>query len=136
MPKWAKFIIAILLLPVCFGAIRTLWLVFRSAGGADQTWVPLLAGFACWICIFVLLPKPMWIYVFGHEFTHVLWTWLFGGRVKRFRATARGGHVIVTKTNFLIALAAERSEAAVRRRELSIRRHRDVQKNKRTLRAN
>jgi hypothetical protein len=105
MPKWAKFIIAILLLPICFGAIRTLWSVFNATGGADQTWVPLLAGFACWICIFVLLPKPMWIYVFGHEFTHALWTWLFGGKVKRFKATSKGGHVIVTKTNFLIALA-------------------------------
>jgi hypothetical protein len=41
----------------------------------------------------------------GHEVTHVLWTWLFGGRVKRFRATPRGGHVIVTRANFLIILA-------------------------------
>lgn len=105
MPKWAKFIIAIFLLPICFGALRTLWLVFRATGSADQTWVPMLAGAACWICVFVLLPKPMWIYVFGHEFTHALWTWLFGGKVKRFKATSKGGHVVVTKNNFLIALA-------------------------------
>jgi peptidase M50B-like protein len=47
----------------------------------------------------------MWVYVFGHELTHVLWTWLFGGRVKKFRASAKGGHVVVTKNNFIIALA-------------------------------
>jgi hypothetical protein len=105
MPKWAKFIFAFLLLPVCIGAVRTLWLVFRGAGAADQTWVPLLAGAACWTSIFLLLPKPMWIYVFGHEFTHAIWAWLFGGKVKKFKATSRGGHVVVTKTNFLIALA-------------------------------
>jgi len=105
MPKWAKFIIAIVLLPVCFGAIQTLWLVFGGLGGADRTLVPMLAGAACWICIFVLLPKPMLIYVFGHELTHALWTWLFGGKVKKFKATSKGGHVVVTKTNFLIALA-------------------------------
>ncbi|MEO7297268.1 MAG: hypothetical protein ABI042_01680 [Verrucomicrobiota bacterium] len=105
MPKWAKLIIAIVLLPICLGSFRTLWLVFHGAGSADQTWVPLLAGAACWICIFVLLPKPMLIYVFGHEFTHVLWTWLVGGKVKKFKATSKGGHVVVTKTNFLIALA-------------------------------
>ncbi len=105
MPKWAKLIIAILLLPVCIGASHALWLVLRATGNADQTWVPMLAGAACWVCIFVLLPKPMWIYVFGHEFTHALWTWAFGGKVKKFKATSRGGHVVVTKTNFLIGLA-------------------------------
>jgi hypothetical protein len=47
----------------------------------------------------------MWLYVVGHELTHVLWVWLFGGTVKKLKATSRGGHVIVSKTNFLIALA-------------------------------
>lgn len=47
----------------------------------------------------------MWVYVFGHELTHVLWTWLLGGRVKKFRASSKGGHVVVTKNNFVIALA-------------------------------
>jgi hypothetical protein len=47
----------------------------------------------------------MWIYVVGHEFTHALWTWAMGGRVKRFKATSKGGHVVVTKHNFVIALA-------------------------------
>lgn len=47
----------------------------------------------------------MWIYVLGHELTHVVWTWFFGGRVKKFKAASSGGHVIITKTNFLIALA-------------------------------
>jgi hypothetical protein len=28
-----------------------------------------------------------------------------GGRVKRFNASSKGGHVVVTKSNFLIALA-------------------------------
>lgn len=47
----------------------------------------------------------MWLYVFGHELTHALWVWMFGGRVRKFKATANGGHVIVNKTNFMIALA-------------------------------
>jgi hypothetical protein len=47
----------------------------------------------------------MWVYVVGHELTHVVWSWLFGGKVKKFRASASGGEVIVTKSNFLVALA-------------------------------
>ena len=47
----------------------------------------------------------MWLYVVGHELTHAVWTWMFGGRVKRFKAGSKGGHVVVTRTNFLISLA-------------------------------
>jgi len=98
-------IVAILLLPVCIGAGQTLWRVMRASGGADITLVPIVAGAACWVAIYLLLPKPMWIYVFGHELTHALWVWLFGGSVKKFKAASDGGHVVVSKTNFLIALA-------------------------------
>lgn len=105
MPKWIKCIIAVLLLPVCGGAATALWKVARACGGTDTTWVPFLAGAACWLVIYLLLPKPLWLYVFGHELTHALWTWLFGGKVKKMQVTSKGGHVILSKTNFLIALA-------------------------------
>lgn len=105
MPKWLKFIIALLLLPVCVSAGQTLWQVMQVCGRADTTLIPILGGAACWVAVYLLLPKPMWIYVFGHELTHVLWVWLFGGSVKKFKASADGGHVLVDKTNFLIALS-------------------------------
>lgn len=98
-------IVAILLLPVCLGAARALWLVIRASSNAETFWVATGAGAACWIAVFLLLPKPMLAYVFGHELTHAFWTWLFGGKVKRFKASSAGGHVIISKTNFLIALA-------------------------------
>ena len=105
MPKWAKTIIAVILLPFCFGAAKALWLVLRATGKADTFWVAMLAGAACWIVIFLLLPKPMRLYIFGHELTHAIWTWLFGGSVKRFKVGPSGGHVVITKSNFVIALA-------------------------------
>jgi len=105
MPKWFKLIIAILLLPLCAGAASALWKVLCSSGGAQLVWVPALAGAACWLVVYVVLPKPMLLYVFGHELTHALWTWLFGGKVKKFKAAASGGHVVVTRSNFVIALA-------------------------------
>ena len=43
--------------------------------------------------------------MFGHELTHALFAVLFGGSVKAFHATERGGQVTVTKSNFLITLA-------------------------------
>jgi len=120
MPKWCKTVVAVLLLPVCAGAGWALWLVIQASGNADTLWVAALAGAGCWLVIYSLLPKPMWIYVVGHELTHALWTWLLGGKVKKLKAssawlfgaevrrlkvTSSGGHVMITKTNFLIALA-------------------------------
>lgn len=98
-------IIAVLLLPLCIGAAQALFRVLQASGKAETLWVAALSGAACWVVIYLLLPKPMWVYVFGHELTHALWTWLLGGRVKKFKASAKGGHVIVTKNNFVIALA-------------------------------
>ena len=85
--------------------MKTLWRVLGASGDADTIWIAILGGAASWLVLFIMLPKPMRIYVFGHEFTHALWTWLFGGRVKKFKVTPQGGHVIITKTNFLIVLA-------------------------------
>jgi hypothetical protein len=98
-------LIAILLLPVCGGAAMALWKTVRACGGADSTLVPFGAGTLCWLTIYLLLPRPMWIYVFGHELTHALWTWVFGGEVRQFKASSSGGQVIISKTNFIITLA-------------------------------
>jgi hypothetical protein len=105
MPKWVKLVIGILLLPACIGAASALSRVVSVAGNAHTFWIALIGGAACWLTVFLLLPKPMLVYVFGHELTHALWTWACGGRVKKFKASAKGGHVVITKSNFLIALA-------------------------------
>ena len=105
MSRWIKLVIGILLLPACFGAANALSRVLSAAGNAHTFWVALVGGAACWLTVFLLLPKPMLVYVFGHELTHALWAWVFGGRVKKFKASSSGGHVIITKSNFVIALA-------------------------------
>lgn len=105
MLKAGKALVAILLLPVCVGAGWALWRVMQESGHAESIWVATLSGAACWWVIYLLLPKPMWVYVVGHELTHAVWTWLMGGQVKKFKASSKGGHVVVTKSNFLIALA-------------------------------
>jgi len=105
VPKWLKLILAILLLPICFGGVKALVRVVAVTGRAESIWIVLGGGMACWLAVYLLLPRPMLVYVFGHELTHVLWTWFFGGRVKRFRVSSKGGHVLISKSNFLIALA-------------------------------
>jgi hypothetical protein len=62
-------------------------------------------GAVLWLIAFFGLPRPILIYVFGHELTHAVWVWLMGGRVSRFRVSNEGGHVVTSKANFWIALA-------------------------------
>ena len=96
---------AILLLPLCVGVGRALGQLIAQSGFVDTTVAPRGAGVACMFLLYHWVPKPMWIYVFGHEFTHAAATMAFGGRVTGLKVTSDGGHVLVTKDNFIITLA-------------------------------
>lgn len=50
-------------------------------------------------------PRPVRVYVFGHELTHWLVAQICGGRIKEFHVGAEGGHIVTDKYNFFIALA-------------------------------
>ena len=58
-----------------------------------------------WAVIFCALPRPVLIYVFGHELTHALWVWIMGGRVSKFSVGSNGGYIVTDINNFWIALA-------------------------------
>ena len=100
-----RWLIALALLPLCLGTTWALIDIFALLGRASQFWIPVLVGATSWWVLFLTLPKPMWLYVVGHELTHALWALLCGGKVKKFKASAKGGHVVVTKTNLLITLS-------------------------------
>ncbi len=100
-----RWLMALCLMPIAVGVSWTVWELLRRAGSSVDFWVPIVAGAAVWVVIFSSLPRPMWLYVVGHELTHALWALLFGGRVKAFKATSQGGHVVLTKTNSMITLA-------------------------------
>jgi len=108
--KWVKFIIAIFLLPICAVLSQTFFTAFARATVAQRLWTGeefwlFSLGAVLWLIAFFGLPRPVILYVFGHELTHALWVWLMGGRVTRFRIGRQGGHIITDRTNFWIALA-------------------------------
>jgi len=108
--KWVKFIFAIFLLPMCGVLTQTFFTAFSRATVSQRLWAGeefwfFSLGAVLWLIAFFGLPRPILIYVFGHELTHALWVWLMGGRVSRFRVGPDGGHVVTTKANFWIALA-------------------------------
>jgi hypothetical protein len=96
---------AILLTPIGVGVSWAVMDVVGAIGSTLDFWIPVAAGMAIWMVIYGSLPRPMWLYVVGHELTHALWSLLFGGRVKSMKVGARGGHVVVTRSNTLVVLA-------------------------------
>jgi hypothetical protein len=108
--RWVKFVFGIFLLPICAVLSQTFFTAFARATVAQRLWAGeefwfFSLGAILWLIAFFGLPRPIVIYVFGHELTHALWVWLMGGRVSRFRVSRDGGHVVTSKANFWIALA-------------------------------
>lgn len=72
-------------------------------GGATVPfWAGLLVSLALWRQDSRAVRR---LYVFGHEATHALTAWGMGGKVHAFHVGEDGGHVDLSKSNFIIALA-------------------------------
>jgi hypothetical protein len=85
--------------------------VKRPFWSGEEFWFFSL-GAALWLLWFIGSfwamggPRPLRVYVFGHELTHAIWVWLCGGKVYEKQWWSREGGYIVTDThNFWIALA-------------------------------
>jgi hypothetical protein len=108
--RWVKFVVAIFLLPLCAILTQTFFTVFTRATVAQRLWAAeefwfFSLGAVLWLIAFFGLPRPMLVYVFGHELTHAFWALLMGGRVSRFHVARDGGHIVTDRNNFWIALA-------------------------------
>jgi hypothetical protein len=108
--RWLKFVVALFLLPVAAILTQTFFTVFARATVTHRLWAGeefwfFSLGAVLWLIAFFGLPRPMVVYVFGHELTHALWVLLMGGRVSRFRVSRDGGHIVTDRNNFWIALA-------------------------------
>jgi hypothetical protein len=110
--KLLKFFIALVLIPFVAGEILTLIDLARSAASASvagprwEDWsISFAAGFVAWLIVFIFLPRTMWLYVLGHEFTHALAAMMAGGKISSFQVSAKGGHVVTDRVNWWITLA-------------------------------
>jgi len=108
--RWVKFLIALFLLPLVWVFSQTFFGAFAWVTLEQQFWMSepfwfFALGAVLWLILFYTLPRPMWIYVFGHEWTHALCIWIMGGRVEKIEVRSTGGHVLADKVNTWIALS-------------------------------
>ena len=99
----------VLLLPAWLVTARTLFVSLGETIGGEFWRTPAFwffsMGFLMWLVWFLWLPRPVRLYVWGHEMAHALCVILCGGSVREFRVSEKGGHILADKNNFVIALA-------------------------------
>jgi hypothetical protein len=114
--RWLNTVIGVFLLPIAWLLTETFFGAFSRATlehgswATDEFWFFGL-GAALWTLWFfgsvwsLGEPRPLRAYVFGHELTHAIWVWLWGGKVSRFEVRRDGGYILTDTHNFWIALA-------------------------------
>ncbi len=109
--KLGYSLLGLLLIPLCVAAARTLWHMISSGtrpfqDAANSTSALFFCGgMLLWLFVYGILPRPVKIYVLGHELTHAFCAWLSGGTARRLRIGSRGGSVAVTASNFFVVLS-------------------------------
>jgi hypothetical protein len=108
--KLLKLLLGLALLPLVAGEVWTLidlaWAASQGGHWRDAGWaIALGAGVVTWLVVYLFMPRTMWLYVLGHEFTHALAAMLAGGKISSFQVSAKGGHVITDRVNWWITLA-------------------------------
>lgn len=105
MLAFLRFLLGILLLPVCWGVSVALVGVLSSSCRLEACSLSFLGGVLAFVFCWLLLSHPVKTYVLGHELTHALWGLLFGAVPSKLRVRKNGGSVNLTKSNLLITLA-------------------------------
>ncbi|MBD3427144.1 MAG: hypothetical protein GF409_07950 [Candidatus Omnitrophica bacterium] len=103
--KFLKSMIGILLIPVVIGFGRAFYVNVSGISILSGTLHVLERGVLAYLLMHVMLLRPAYLYVLGHEFVHVLATWLCGGRVVSFSVKPSGGNVVTSKSNVFIELS-------------------------------
>ena len=114
--RWLNNVIALFLIPPAWVVTQAFFTIFRRATYVHAFWATEEFWFFCLGAIIWTLtffgsiwvfgePRPLRVYVFGHELTHAIWARAMGGRIFKFRASRTGGYVLTDKANFWIALA-------------------------------
>jgi len=108
-----RWVIGLLMLPFCWITSWTFFAQFTNATLDRHFWsTPAFWYFATgallmtgWFFSGLLRSFFLYIYVLGHELTHILFIWACRGRVSDWGVSLDGGYVTTDKTNIAIALS-------------------------------
>ncbi|WP_193213428.1 hypothetical protein [Luteolibacter marinus] len=108
-----RWMLGMFLLPLCWVTTWTFFAQFSNATLDHGFWkMPAFWYFATgvllmtgWFVTGLLRSFFLYLYVLGHELTHILSIWACRGRVSDWGVSLDGGYVTTDKTNIFIALS-------------------------------
>jgi hypothetical protein len=111
--RMGRWMIGLLLLPLCWITSWTFFSQFSNATLDHGFWrMPAFWYFATgvllmtgWFFTGLLRSAFLYLYVLGHELTHILTIWAFRGKVSDWDFGIEGGYVTTDKSNIVIALS-------------------------------
>jgi len=111
--RMIRWMLGTLLLPLCWISSWTFFQQFTDAAQKREFWeMPAFWYFATgvllmtgWFFSGLLRSFFLYLYVLGHELTHILSIWAFRGRVSDWGVSLEGGYVTTDKSNIFIALS-------------------------------
>ncbi len=113
MKRLLRWGLGLLLLPLCWVTSWTFLWRFSQATMHQEFWKTaefwyfatgslLMVG---WFWSGLLQSFFLYLYVLGHELTHVVFVLLYRGKVTDFHVSVNGGYITTNKTNLIIALS-------------------------------
>lgn len=111
--RMLRWLIALLLLPICFVTSYTFTGQFSNATLDKGFWFSrefwffatgslLMCG---WFYTGLLRRQFLYLYVLGHELTHAIFVFLHLGWVSEMKVSSEGGYIATNKSNLLISLS-------------------------------
>ena len=100
-----KLIIGVLSIPIAVGVTVAFYknLVLINALASSLSFF--LWGISAYVVLHLLFYKPTYLYVLGHEAVHAGIAWIFGGKIKSFKVSEKGGSVGTSKSNVVVELS-------------------------------
>ena len=100
-----KLAVAILSVPLAIGVslafYKNLILISELSGSLKY----FLWGIGSYVALHLLFYRPTYLYVLCHEAVHARISWIFGGKIKSFKVSDKGGSVSTTKSNVVVELS-------------------------------
>lgn len=111
--RMGRWMFALVLLPFCGITSWTFFSQFSAVAldhgfwRSSAFWYFATGGLLMvgWFASGLMWNVFLYLYVLGHELTHIVFIWLFRGRISDWGVSVDGGYVTTDKSNIVIALA-------------------------------